>query len=100
MNLLSSGQVPEVLHREGDALETLKGIGGEVDLLFIDGAFSLYLPVLRLIEPRLASGAIILGENAFDTDYLTDVRTPANGYLSQPLSVDERPDKEFSVRTA
>ncbi len=33
--------------------------------LSIDGAFSLYLPVLKLIEPLLAPGAVIFGENAF-----------------------------------
>ncbi len=56
--------------REGDALDTLEDVGGEVDLLLIDGAFALYLPVLRLVEPRLRTGAVILGENAFDPEYV------------------------------
>src|SRR6185312_8477305 len=62
--------------REGDALETLKDVGGEVDLALIDGAWSLYLPVLKLIEPRLKPGAVILAENAFAADYLEYVRDP------------------------
>ncbi len=70
------------------------------DLLLIDGAFSLYLPVLKLIEPRLTPGAVILGENAFDPGYLDYVRNPANGYLSQPLPLDEGRGNEFTVRTA
>jgi predicted O-methyltransferase YrrM len=86
--------------REGDALETLGDVGDEVDLLLIDGAFSLYLPVLRLIEPRLTSGAVVLGENAFASDYLDYVRNPANGYLSQSLAVDEGRGNEFTVRVA
>ncbi len=85
--------------REGDALDTLKDVGGEVDILLIDGAFSLYLPVLKLIEPQLAPGAVILGENAFALDYLDYVRNPANGYLSRSLAVDEGRGNEFTVRT-
>ena len=84
--------------REGDALETLDDVGGEVDVLLIDGAWSLYLPVLRLIEPKLAPGAVILGENAFASDYLDYVRDPANCYLSQPLAIDEGRGNEFTVR--
>jgi predicted O-methyltransferase YrrM len=97
-NLDAAGFADLVEIREGDALETLKDVGGEVDVLLIDGAWSLYLPVLKLIEPRLASGAAILGENAFAPDYLDYVRNPANGYISQPLAVDEGRGNEFTVR--
>lgn len=86
--------------REGDALETLKDVGGEVDLALIDGAWSLYLPVLKLIEPRLKPGAVVLGENAFAADYLEYVRDPANGYVSQPLPLDEGRGNEFTVKVA
>jgi predicted O-methyltransferase YrrM len=84
--------------REGDALETLKDVGGQVDMLSADGAFSLYLPVLKMIEPRLTPGAVILGENAFAQDYLDYVRDPANGYFSRSLAIDEGRGNEFSVR--
>jgi len=84
--------------REGDALETLRDVGGEVDVLLVDGAWSLYLPVLKLVEPRLSPGAAVLGENAFAKDYLAYVRDPANGYLSQPLDIDEGRGNEFTVR--
>lgn len=86
--------------RDGDALETLADVGGAVDLLLLDGAFSLYLPVLKLIEPRLVPGAVVLGENAFDPAYRDHVRTPANGYLSQALPLDEGRGGEFTVRIA
>jgi len=86
--------------REGDALETLRDVGDGVDLLLIDGAFTLYLPVLKLVEPCLKTGAVVLGENAFDPEYLDYVRNPANGYLSQPLPVDEGRGNEFTVKTA
>jgi len=85
--------------REGDALETLKDVGAEVDLLLLDGAFSLYLPVLKLVEPSLKRGAVVLGENAFEAGYLAYVRDPVHGYISQPLPVDggDR-GNEFTVR--
>ena len=98
-NLDAAGLGDLVDIREGDALETLKDVGGEVDLLLIDGAFSLYLPVLKLVEPRLKPGAVVLGENAFEPGYLDYVRNPANGYDSQPLPIDEGNGNEFTVRT-
>lgn len=77
-NLDAAGFADLVTIREGDALETLKDVGGEVDLLLLDGAFALYLPVLKLVEPRLKSGAVVIGENAFEPGYLEYVRDPAN----------------------
>lgn len=86
--------------REGDALETLKDVGGAVDLLLVDGAWSLYLPVLKLIEPHLGPGAVVLAENAFDPGFRDYIRDPANGYLSQQLEIDTGRGNEFAVRTA
>ena len=31
-----------------------------------DGAFSLYLPVLKLLEPHLRDGAFVIGDNALE----------------------------------
>lgn len=90
------GDLAEI--REGDALETFKNVGGQIDVLLVDGAWSLYLPVLKMIEPRLAAGAVIFGENAFAQDYLDYVRNPENGYISQALAIDEGRGNEFSVR--
>ena len=84
--------------RDGDALETLKDLSGEVDLALIDGAWSLYLPVLKLIEPRLRSGAVILAENAFADDYREYVRNPENGYIAQTLPINEGRGNDFAVR--
>ncbi|GBQ25398.1 O-methyltransferase [Gluconacetobacter sacchari] len=99
-NLEEAGLADLVDIREGDALDTLRAVGGEVDLLLLDGAFSLYLPVLRQVEPFLTRGAVILGENAFDPTYLDYVRNPENGYLSQSLAIDDGRGNEFTVRTA
>ncbi|MGX7745837.1 O-methyltransferase [Rhodopseudomonas parapalustris] len=97
-HLEAAGLADLVEIREGDALDTLQDVGGDVDVLSIDGAFSLYLPVLKLIEPRLSPGAVILGENAFAQDYLAYVRAPTNGYFSRSLEIDEGRGNEFTVR--
>ena len=97
-NLEAAGLGDLVDIREGDALDTLKDVGGEVDLLLIDGAFSPYLPVLRLVEPRLKPEAVVLGETAFEPGYLDYVRNPANGYDSIRLQIDAANGNEFSAR--
>jgi len=100
-NLEVAGLADLVDIRVGDARETLVDVGGEVDLVLLDGAFSLYLPVLKLLEPHLKTGTPILAENAFDhgNEYLAYVRDPANGYLSQPIPISEGRGNEFSVIT-
>jgi predicted O-methyltransferase YrrM len=100
-NLAAAGLADLVDIRLGDARETLRDTGGDVDLVLLDGAFSLYLPVLKLLEPHLKAGTPILAENAFDHDneYLTYVRNPANGYLSQPIPISEGRGNEFTVVT-
>jgi predicted O-methyltransferase YrrM len=98
-NLDAAGLADLVEIRAGDALETLKDVGGDVGLLLVDGAFSLYLPVLKLIEPWLQPGAMILGENAFEPGYQAYIRDPANGYLTLALP-DESRGNVFSVKVS
>lgn len=98
-NLDAAGLADLVDVRVGDALETLKDVGGEIDLLLVDGAFSLYLQVLKLVEPWLKPGAVILGENAFEPGYQAYVRDPANGYVSFALP-DPGRGNEFTVRVS
>jgi hypothetical protein len=54
--------------------------------------------MLKLVEPRLKPGAVVLGENAFEPEYLDYVHNPANGYVSQMLPIDESNGNEFTVR--
>ncbi|MFM0645251.1 class I SAM-dependent methyltransferase [Paraburkholderia bryophila] len=100
-NLEAAGLADLVDIRVGDARETLAEVPGEIDLVLLDGAFSLYLPILKLLEPRLRSGALILAENAFDygNAYLEYVRDPANGYLSQPIPIAPGRGNELSLVT-
>ncbi|MCL7318377.1 class I SAM-dependent methyltransferase, partial [Escherichia coli] len=65
-NLEAAGLADLVDIRVGDARETLAHVEGEIDLVLLDGAFSLYLPVLKLLEPHLRGGTPILAENAWE----------------------------------
>ncbi len=101
-NVAAAGLDDLVEFRLGDARETLKpGVGGDIDMVMLDGAFTLYLPVLKLLEPHLKPGAMIIGENAFAEagGYIDYVRDPRNGYLSLPLSFDPGRGNELTVRT-
>lgn len=100
-NLEAAGLADLVEIRVGDARETLANLDADVDMVLLDGAFSLYLPVLKLLEPWMTTGTPVLAENAFDfdNDYLAYVRDPANGYLSQPLPISEGRGNEFTVVT-
>lgn len=62
-NLEEAGLADCVDIREGDALETLADIEAPIDLLFLDGWKELYLPVLRLLEPKLRPGSLVLADN-------------------------------------
>ena len=87
-NLEAGGLADLVEFREGDALDTLaRGLPDVVDLLLLDGAKSLYMDVLELIQPKLRPGAVILADNADHCpDYLDHVRRPENGYLSMAFT--------------
>ncbi len=101
-NLAAAGLADLVEFRVGDARETLKpGVGGDIDMVMLDGAFTLYLPVLKLLEPHLKEGAIVIGENAIEEagGYVGYVRDPRNGYLSQSLPFESWRGNEFTVKT-
>jgi predicted O-methyltransferase YrrM len=86
---------------EGDALTTLTGIDGPVGFVLLDGWKELYLPVTKLLEPRLSAGALIVADNTSMDDtrpYLEHVRDPGNGYVSVNFPVREGDSMEISCR--
>jgi len=101
-NLADAGLADLVELRTGDALDTLVHLDGEVDILFLDGRNDLYLDILRLLEPRLASAALVVADlNTEDPDltpYLTHVRNPSNGYISVEVPLDA--GVELSLRVS
>lgn len=60
-NLKDAGLDASIL--VGDALDTLSAPGPRIDLLFLDGAKELYLPVLDLMHPRLHRGSLVIADN-------------------------------------
>jgi predicted O-methyltransferase YrrM len=81
--LAAAGLADLVEIREGDALETLAhDLPDSIDLVFLDGSKSLYVTVLKLLEPRLAADALVVADNASRGEgYLTYVRS-SDAYLS------------------
>jgi len=86
---------------EGDALTTLADIEGPVEFVLLDGWKELYLPVIKLLEPRLSPGALIVADNTSMDDtrpYLDHVHDPGNSYVSVNFPVREGDSMEISCR--
>ena len=71
---------------EGDARKTLDGgVSGPVDLLFLDGWKSMYLPVYNLMRSKLRPGCLILADNCTHeaaSDYLATVSSERSGCMT------------------
>ncbi|HXA55997.1 MAG TPA: class I SAM-dependent methyltransferase [Candidatus Acidoferrum sp.] len=99
-NIEAAGLSDLVKIRQGDALETLAEIDGPIDLAFLDGRKDLYLPVLKLLEPMLRPGAVVLSDNIHSfrkevAPFLEYVQRPKNGFASSTLGLSD--GMEFSV---
>jgi len=84
----------------GDALETLRAIEAPVDLVFLDGRKDLYLPVLKLVKPKLRTGAVVLSDNIFSfkrevAPFIEYVQSGSNGFVSSSVNISD--GIEFSV---
>jgi predicted O-methyltransferase YrrM len=99
-NWSRAGVYREIELREGDALETLRGVGGPIDMLFLDGWKEACLPVLQLLEPALPSGACVFcddmkGFRKTLKPYVHHVRSNPERYLSVELPLGD--GLEFSI---
>lgn len=86
---------------EGDALQTLADIDGPIGFVLLDGWKEFYLPVIKLLEPKLSEGALIVADNTNMPDtqpYLDYVRDPANGYVSVNFLARDTDSMELSCR--
>jgi predicted O-methyltransferase YrrM len=89
--------------RVGDALETLKDLPADVSFVFLDGWKNLYLPCLKLLEPKLKPGALVVAD---DIDlfpdalkpYLDYVRGASGGYVSVKIPIGDA--MELSTRVS
>jgi predicted O-methyltransferase YrrM len=86
---------------EGDALSTLAGVDGPVGFVLLDGWKELYLPVIKLLEPHLSPGALVVADNTEMADvqpYLDYVRSAENGYVSVNFVARKSDSMEISCR--
>jgi len=100
-NLVEAGLEDRVTILPGDAMDTLREVNGPIGLALLDGWKDLCLPVLKLIEPQLAPGAIVAGDDidqAAMHEYLSYVRNPSNGYVSVAFPVGD--GMEISCRAS
>ncbi|MFE3824110.1 O-methyltransferase [Streptomyces sp. NPDC059092] len=77
---------------EGDARTTLGALDGPPDFVLLDGWKDLCLPVLRLLEPHLRPGTLVVADDIDLPDlapYLAYVRGPENGYRSVSFPVED-----------
>jgi predicted O-methyltransferase YrrM len=86
---------------EGDALSTLAGLDGPIGFVLLDGWKELYLPVIKLLEPHLSPGALVVADNTEMADtqpYLDYVRNVENGYVSVNFAARKSDSMEISCR--
>jgi predicted O-methyltransferase YrrM len=86
--------------RLGDALQTLADVEGPIDLVLLDGWKDLYLPVLKLLAPKLAPRAVVLADNIFTfkkdlRPYVEYVQSGQHGFVSTTLHLSD--GFEYSV---
>jgi predicted O-methyltransferase YrrM len=86
---------------EGDATQTLTAIDEPVNFVLLDGWKDLYVPVLKLLEPKLSPGALVIADNTGLADaepYVDYIRDPANGYVGVSFPVRNSDAMEISCR--
>ncbi|KAL2158161.1 hypothetical protein VTH06DRAFT_4729 [Thermothelomyces fergusii] len=78
--------------REGDLLETLRrdDVPGQIDFVLLDIWTPMALPALKIVQPRLKKGAIVLADNTAVArtsyrEYLDYIRDPANGFKTTEI---------------
>ena len=99
-NLAEAGLAEVVDIRLGDAQETLLETPEPIDLVLMDGWKDLYLPLVKLLTPRLRPRAVVLGDNIFTfrrslRPYVEHMQDPANGFASTTLRLSD--GFEYSV---
>ena len=100
-NIAEAGLENYVDIRQGDARETLQNLNQEVDMLLVDGWADLALDILKLVEPSIRKGGIVISDNVgtFKADlrsYVEYLQDPENGYRSTTLNL--KGGTEFAVK--
>ncbi len=86
-NIQDAGLSNYVEVKIGDALETLSDYSNTVDFLFLDGWKNLYLPLIKMLEPKFNSGTLIYADNMdmSDTEDYADYINNSSSYSNQVI---------------
>lgn len=101
-NVAQAGLAQFVDIREGDAMKTLSTIDEPIDLLLLDGWKDIYLPMVKMLTPKLRAGAAVIADNVFTfktalRPYVAHMQNRDNGFDSVTLPLGH--GMEYSVRT-
>jgi predicted O-methyltransferase YrrM len=103
-NIEEAGVGDFVEIRVGDAMETLADPGGDIDLLLLDGSKDLYLPILKMLTPRVRQGGVVLADNVLSpfikktlAGYVAYMQDSRHGFFS--VTVPFQDGFEYSVKT-
>lgn len=79
-NVANAGLADLVEARVGDARETLASVAGPIDMLLLDAWKDLNLPILQMLEPKLAPGAVIVAD---DIAVVPEIHAPYLAYVRE-----------------
>lgn len=93
-NLREAGLDDIVRILSGDARETLGEIRAPQDMVFLDGRKDMYLPVLKLLQPKLRAGAVVISDNieTFRKElvpFLEYMHSEKSGFASSTLKISD-----------
>jgi predicted O-methyltransferase YrrM len=90
-NIAAAGLESFVDVREGDATKTLLDVEAPIDLVLLDGWKDLYIPLVKMLTPKLRKGSVVFADNIHTfkktlRPYVTHMRDPHNGFVTTTLA--------------
>jgi len=100
-NVAHAGLAQFVDIREGDAMKTLASFDQTIDLLLLDGWKDIYLPMIKMLAPKMRAGSVVIADNIFTfksalRPYVSYMQDRENGFESVTLPLGH--GMEYSVR--
>jgi len=100
-NISRAGLEDIVEIRLGDAVETLQAVDMEIDMLFLDGWKSLYLPLVQQLANNMHKNAIVIADDVIKfkkslVEYSEYMNDPSNGFLSIILPIGDA--MQYSIK--
>jgi predicted O-methyltransferase YrrM len=100
-NVAQAGLAQFVDILEGDAMKTLASFDGTIDLLLLDGWKDIYLPMVKMLAPKMRAGSVVIADNIFTfktalRPYVAYMQDRENGFESVTLPLGH--GMEYSVR--